>query len=112
NSIRPIPLTQAEISGYRKMDSLARVQAAEAIGDTVRASRHRGFQLWDIVIGDRYELGERSNLKLNPGGGFNTVEGFYAWRHPISRFDEGKSENCTDVPLRVFCPTFQCPTRN
>jgi len=79
NSIRPIPLTQAEISGYRKMNSLARVQAAEAIGDTVRASRHRGFQLWDIVIGDRYELGERSNLKLNPGGGFNTVEGFYAW---------------------------------
>src|SRR5690606_7163506 len=59
NSIRPIPLTQAEISGYRKMDSLARVQAAEAIGDTVRASRHRGFQLWDIVIGDRYELGEQ-----------------------------------------------------
>jgi len=78
NSIRPIPLTQAEIYGYQKIDSLAKVQAAEAIGDTVRASRHRGFQPWDIIVGDRYELGERSNLKLNPGGGFNTVEGFYA----------------------------------
>lgn len=77
--IRPIPLTEAEVYGYRKMDSLAKVEAAQAMGDTLRPSRHRGFQLWDVLVGDRYELSEHSNLSMNPGGGFNTVEGFYAW---------------------------------
>lgn len=103
NAIRPVPLTQAEIYGYSKMDSLAKVEAAKAMGDTVRESRHRGFQAWDIIVGDRYELSEHSNLRMNPGGGFNTVEGFYAWY----RFTFGTTFRDSSRTSLKITPTFR-----
>lgn len=75
--VRPIPLTREEITGYEKSDSLAAVERARAEGDTLKASKHKGFQPWDLLIGDRYKIGEHSNFRIDfPMPGFNTVEGF------------------------------------
>ncbi len=75
--VRPIPLTREEIVGYEKADSVAAVERAQAEGDTLKSSRHKGFQPWDILIGDRYKVGEHSNFRIYfPMPGFTTVEGF------------------------------------
>ena len=75
--VRPIPLTREEIKGYEKSDSVSSVERAKAEGDTLRTSRHRGFQPWDILIGDHYKVGEHSNFRIYfPMAGYNTVEGF------------------------------------
>ncbi|HEX8041724.1 MAG TPA: DUF5686 and carboxypeptidase regulatory-like domain-containing protein [Chryseosolibacter sp.] len=75
--VRPIPLTREEIKGYEKTDSISAVEKAKSEGDTLRKSRHQGFQPWDILTGDDYRLGRHSNFRIYfPIGGFNTVEGF------------------------------------
>lgn len=74
--IRPIALTLEEIKGYKKSDSLAEVEKKKQEGDTLKSSRHKGFQVWDVLIGDNYKLSETSNFLIHsPWGGFNTVEG-------------------------------------
>lgn len=76
-SIRPIPLTREEVKGYEKADSIAAIERAKEQGDTLKQSRHKGFQPWDILLGDNYKIGKRSNFRIyTPTGGFNTVEGF------------------------------------
>lgn len=75
--VRPIPLTRDEVRGYRKADSLAAIERAKSEGDSLKASRHKGFQPWDILTGDHYKIGKRSNFQIYfPIPGFNTVEGF------------------------------------
>lgn len=75
--VRPIPLTREEIKGYEKADSIAAAQRARDEGDTLKASRHKGFQPWDLLVGDSYKTGDRSNFRIYfPMPGFNTVEGF------------------------------------
>ena len=75
--VRPIPLTVEEVKGYQKADSLAAIQQARSEGDSLKASKHKGFQPWDILIGDHYNLGKHSNFQIYfPMPGFNTVEGF------------------------------------
>ncbi len=75
--VRPIPLTKEEIRGYEKTDSLSAIERAKVEGDTLRKSKHQGFQPWDILIGDDYRIGKHSNFRIYfPIGGFNTVEGF------------------------------------
>jgi hypothetical protein len=75
--VRPIPLTREEIKGYQKADSVSAIERAKAEGDTVRRSKHQGFQPWDVLIGDRYKVGKRSNVAIEfPMPGFNTAEGF------------------------------------
>lgn len=74
--IRPVPLTKEEVIGYQKSDSLAEVDRKKEAGDTLKGSKHKGFQPWDILIGDRYRLSKRSNLQIHfPMPNFNTVEG-------------------------------------
>lgn len=74
--IRPIALTLEEIMGYEKADSLAEVEKKKQEGDTLKSSKHKGFQAWDILIGDNFKLSETSNFLIHsPWGGFNTVEG-------------------------------------
>lgn len=76
-SIRPIPLTKEEVVGYRKADSVSAIELAKEQGDTLKQSKHKGFQPWDILIGDSYKIGKHSNFRIYmPMGGFNTVEGF------------------------------------
>ncbi len=75
--VRPIPLTREEIKGYEKADSISKIERAKEEGDTLKRSKHKGFQPWDIVTGDSYRIGKRSNFRIyTPTGGFNTVEGF------------------------------------
>ncbi|MEO5980408.1 MAG: DUF5686 family protein, partial [Chryseolinea sp.] len=75
--MRPIPLTKLEVRGYKKMDSLVVEQRKKDEGDTVKRSKHAGFQPWDILIGDDYKIGKHSNFKIHlPTPGFNTVEGW------------------------------------
>ena len=74
--IRPMPLTPEEVKGYKKADSLAEMERKKQEGDTLKASRHKGFQEWDVFIGDNYKLSKTSNFLIHaPWGGFNTVEG-------------------------------------
>lgn len=75
--VRPIPLTHEEIKGYQTSDSIAALERARSEGDTVKASRHKGFQPWDLLLGDNYRLGKHANFRIYfPMPGFNTVEGF------------------------------------
>lgn len=75
--VRPVPLTREEIKGYEKTDSLSAIEKAKAEGDTLRKSRHAGFQPWDILVGDDYRVGKHSNYRIYfPMAGFNTVDGF------------------------------------
>jgi hypothetical protein len=74
--MRPIPLTTEEVKGYQKADSVAAIEAAREAGDTLKQSKHKGFQPWDLLVGDNYKVGKRSNFRIYmPWGGFNTVEG-------------------------------------
>jgi hypothetical protein len=74
---RPVPLTTAEVRGYEKIDSLAIVQQKKEAGDSLKDSKHKGFQPWDLLIGDNYKIGEHTNLRIHfPMPGFNTVEGW------------------------------------
>ena len=76
-AVRPIPLTREEIKGYNKTDSVSAIEQARAEGDTLRKSRHRGFQPWDLIVGDDYKTGKHSSFRIYfPLPGFNTVEGF------------------------------------
>jgi hypothetical protein len=74
--VRPVPLTKEEIKGYKKSDSLAVVEKKKSEGDTTKASKHKGFQPWDLITGDSYKISKHSNFRIySPFGGFNTVEG-------------------------------------
>ena len=76
-AVRPVPLTKLEIRGYQKIDSMAVVEQKKEAGDTLKASKHKGFQPWDLLIGDRYKIGKHSNFQIHfPMPGFNTVEGW------------------------------------
>ncbi len=75
--VRPIPLTVDEIKGYEKSDSLAAVERQKEEGDTLKRSKHKGFQPWDLIIGDHYKIGKHANFRIYfPMAGFNTAEGF------------------------------------
>ncbi len=75
--IRPIALTTEEIRGYKKADSIAEVQRKKEEGDSLKASKHKGFQPWDILIGDSYKINKTSDFIIHsPWSDFNTVEGF------------------------------------
>jgi hypothetical protein len=79
DSIRPVPLTREEIKGYQISDSMAIVDKKKQEGDTLKQSKHKGFQPWDILLGDSYKISKHSNFRIHtPLGGFNTVEGFNA----------------------------------
>lgn len=76
-NVRPVPLTKEEMEGYKVADSLAVVERKKEEGDTVKTSKHKGFQPWDILLGDSYKVGKHSNFQIHtPFGGFNTVEGW------------------------------------
>ncbi|HMG91630.1 MAG TPA: DUF5686 and carboxypeptidase regulatory-like domain-containing protein [Chryseolinea sp.] len=75
--MRPVPLTKIEMRGYQKIDSMAVVEKKKEEGDTLKRSKHKGFQPWDLLIGDTYKISEHSNFKIHfPVPGFNTVEGW------------------------------------
>jgi len=78
--MRPTPLTKEEERGYHVNDSLSEVERKREEGDTLRSSnkkRKKGFQVYDVILGDTYKMGKTSDFRIHmPYGGFNTVEGF------------------------------------
>jgi hypothetical protein len=75
--MRPAPLEKEEVRGYHKADSLAVVEKKKEDGDSLKGSKSKGFQPWDLLLGDRYKLGKTTDFEIRtPYGGFNTVEGF------------------------------------
>src|SRR5690606_26570702 len=57
-------------------DSLSAARRLKAQGDSVQ-SRSKGFQPYDILLGDNYRLAPGTNFRIEmPRPNFNTVEGF------------------------------------
>ncbi|MEO9806501.1 MAG: DUF5686 and carboxypeptidase regulatory-like domain-containing protein [Reichenbachiella sp.] len=79
-SVRPVPLSDYEIKGYHKMDSMALVDKREAEGDTIKTKQGKeGFKIYDLALGNTYKIGERAHLEIvSPlqSLNFNTVEGY------------------------------------
>ena len=107
-AIRPIPLTQYEVKGYRVMDSMAIVYAEEeaekvedslaltlsADGVSSNASEREKFTLSDFFFaGARFKLSDAVHLGY-PGllinTHFNTVEGYHLTWKPYLRSTKGK----------------------
>ncbi|WP_158858361.1 DUF5686 and carboxypeptidase regulatory-like domain-containing protein [Lunatibacter salilacus] len=80
DSIRPVALTSEEIQGYRRDDSLARVESAkEATPESTDTSINKKFQVFDVLGGGDYFFGRglSAGFYNNAGKkGFNSVEGF------------------------------------
>ncbi len=75
--MRPAPLEVEEVRGYEKADSIAVIEQKKEEGDSLKESKSKGFQPWDLLIGDRYKFGKTTDFEIHfPYGGFNTVEGF------------------------------------
>ena len=75
--IRPIPLTELEVRGYSKTDSISRAERLESEGDTLKTGKNRASKLLDPVFGNIYKLADRTHLRLHGiSGWFNTVDGF------------------------------------
>ena len=74
--IRPIPLSQKEVSSYVKTDSLAEISRQEREGDTLKVTKGGGFRPQDLIMGNTYSAGDKAWLAIDfvyPQ--FNTVEG-------------------------------------
>jgi hypothetical protein len=75
--MRPVQLTKEEVRGYVVNDSISEVQKRRQEGDSLKPSKSKGFQPWDVLIGDTYRLGKTTDFQIHmPFGGFNTVEGW------------------------------------
>jgi hypothetical protein len=77
SEIRPAKLTKEEEKGYHVTDSIYKEQKKKEEGDSLKPSKSKGFQPWDLLLGDRYKLSKTEDFEIHkPWGGFNTVEGF------------------------------------
>jgi len=75
--MRPVQLTKEEVRGYVVNDSISEVQKRRQEGDSLKPSKSKGFQPWDVLTGDTYKLGKTSDFQIHmPFGGYNTVEGW------------------------------------
>lgn len=76
--MRPAALDSEEVRGYKKADSMSMVEKKREEGDSLKTSKSKGFQPWDLILGDRYKVGKTSNIVVPPlNADFNTVEGYY-----------------------------------
>lgn len=83
-AIRPVPLTEGEISGFRRKDSLVAIQSTQHWRDSVNMARRR-FKIQHLVMGSTYSYHPRGSTNRNtltiPGIAgsdalsFNTVDG-------------------------------------
>ncbi|SIS80144.1 DUF5686 and carboxypeptidase regulatory-like domain-containing protein [Belliella pelovolcani] len=80
DSIRPVKLTEAELKGYQRDDSLAVVEAAKkSDNDSIAQGAKRKFKPGEILTGGRYFFGKgrSAGFKTNfTKFSFNTVEGY------------------------------------
>ncbi|UCS95673.1 DUF5686 and carboxypeptidase regulatory-like domain-containing protein [Echinicola marina] len=79
DSVRPVKLTQKEILGYQRDDSLAKVESAKKSNvDSLSGEMKRKFKVVDIIGGGDYYFGKGISAGFKPNWSkvsFNTVEG-------------------------------------
>ncbi|PZX60290.1 carboxypeptidase-like protein [Algoriphagus ratkowskyi] len=80
DSVRPVPLTESEIQGYQRDDSVAMVDAAKMSDvDSIAKKASRKLKPLDIMNGGTYNMGNGVSLGFTQNWtkiSFNTVEGF------------------------------------
>ncbi len=80
DSIRPVRLTESEIKGYKRDDSLAVVEAAKMSDeDSIADKAKRKFQPLEILTGGSYSFGKGKSAGFHTNltkMSFNTVEGY------------------------------------
>ncbi len=80
DSIRPVPLTQKEVEGYKRDDSLAVVEAAKVSDvDSIAKKARRKYKPLDFLNGASYSFGKGRSIGFTQNWtktSFNTVEGF------------------------------------
>src|SRR5690606_37870575 len=80
DSIRPVRLTDKEIKGYKRDDSLAMVEAAkDSDVDSIAQKAKRKFNLLDVINGGSYNFGKGRSAGFHTNWtkiSFNTVEDF------------------------------------
>jgi hypothetical protein len=101
DSLRSVPLTQADLVAYKKADSLVVVRKIEAKKDSVKKAKKEkpGFNAFNLLFGEsNWKLSKRSRLVFTaPGSGesllFNTVEQWpiVASLRYVQRIDSVKS---------------------
>lgn len=79
-AVRPVPLSDYEIKGYQKMDSMAVVEKNESEGDTIKTKPGKErFKIYDLILGNTYKIGKKAHLEIKSplfALNFNTVEGY------------------------------------
>lgn len=101
--IRPIPLSSLEERGYAQMDSIAEVEKRKQEGDSIKTKSKKGFQWYDILMGDNFRLGKKTWLYIeSPLSTFmyNTVEGYnfdYKIRLSTSITDKNKKTHTIQI---------------
>ncbi|WP_266367102.1 DUF5686 and carboxypeptidase regulatory-like domain-containing protein [Tellurirhabdus rosea] len=83
DSLRTVPLTQAEIKSYVRGDSLVVVRKVEAVKDSVKkeksAKKKTKFSPEQLITGNTWKLNRQTSLvweSLFTGFTYNTVEGY------------------------------------
>jgi len=80
DSIRPVPLTEKEIEGYQRDDSLAVIEAAKVSDvDSVAQKARKKYKPLDFMNGGSYSFGKGVSIGFKQNWtkiSFNTVEGF------------------------------------
>jgi hypothetical protein len=112
--VRPIPLTDYEVKGYNRVDSLAIASEIENKEDsmvvssdvqkTISVKRRSDFKLSHFVFGGRYKLGKHSTFGLTSmveRTGFNVVEGLSLGNKVF--FTSGKNNTMTTLS---FSPSY------
>jgi hypothetical protein len=75
-ALRPAQLDPEELRGYVKADSFAVIEKKREEGDSLKESKSKGFQVYDVFLGDQYKFGKQTSFSIRtPYAGFNTVEG-------------------------------------
>jgi hypothetical protein len=78
--IRPVPLTEMEVKGYQRADSLARVSAEEKDSlENIGVNKEGRFNWLSIIGGGSYEIADKQYLAHSAiwdRFNFNPVEGF------------------------------------
>jgi hypothetical protein len=73
------------------------VERKKEEGDTIKRQKNnkKGFQPWDLIMGDTYKISKHSNFQIKfPQSWFNTVEGFnliYGLNYGISLQDTNRT---------------------
>jgi hypothetical protein len=110
DSIRPIKLTDAELRGYRRDDSIAVVEAAkESKVDSVAQKAKRKFKPMDVLTGGSYNFGKGRSWTFNSNlnkMSYNTVEGYKIGLSGSYRIS-GSNKMADSVTTRTHSWTFR-----